>query len=148
MILSNFIFDGKIENIYVGSKLSINTKLDLIQIEEGNIPSLYEFCYEDLYFQITIYKDLIIGIQFDFEYDIDRKYILNMNNNKLKIGYGVSNNKVQEYLKKISVEYSNKVIDNKNSDLTIIKSGVSLLFFDDKLYKANLFDLDIYNKLI
>lgn len=147
MILEDFILEGEVAGIKIGKIISSSSQVELIQNEEGDIPGLYSCTLENLYFEITTFSKIVIGIQFDFSYDAEKVYGLCKNNHTFFIGFNTTYEKAQKSLKILNVDFKKSTVDDDNFELTLLKSGVSLLFFRNNLNKASIFSMDDYNAL-
>ncbi|MGX7668743.1 hypothetical protein [Flavobacterium pedocola] len=148
MNLSDFILNGQLENLKVGATLS-DAKLELEPLigEEGDIPGLYE--YTD--FQITGFKNIVIGIAFDFEYETEKKYVLNSASKNVTIGFNTTLNAFENFLKEANLEY--ELRDSTADDfkeIHLLQSNIILRFINPdfkNLYKAYTFDTELYEKI-
>jgi len=154
MDFSDFIFRGKLNNLGIGiTVLEADKKhsLHLIQKEEGDIPALYELTVAKCSFEIAAIKDTVIGITFDFEYEPENKYTLKHKSFEFSIGFATALEDLIIFLKDCNVSFENIDIDENNSHIIITNSGVTLRFYKTaghtNLYKATLFDLELYNRL-
>jgi len=155
MIFSEYIFNGKLLDNVVGDDVDLvkeNSRLDIIQEEEGDIPGLYRLSCNGNYFQITTIKNRIVGIEFDFEYDTEKKYLLRDKELDFYIGYTTTYEDCIEFLTTCNVNFKATDFDENNSQILIIKSNLILRFYKQSknktLFKASIFNLELYNSLI
>lgn len=151
MNFSHFIFKGNIEDLHIGANIKeSNLNLENITEQEGDIPSLYQLSVNGKYFQITTLNDLVIGMSYDFEYEVDDYIPINFNEHEYSIGYKSNINDFIEFIKRVKQPFN--LIDLVNStEVEILKSGVSLKFINaglsPNLCKAYIYDMSLYNKI-
>lgn len=155
MILSEYIFNGRIGNLRTGLDIRVidkKIKLENLQEEEGDIPALYQIIVDRYYFLISVYNNIIIGIEFDFEYDIKRRYKIKYEEFNLTIGFDTIYEDFVKYLILSDVKYKSIFIDENNTQILIIKSNIVLRFYkystNKTLFKAQIFDSNLYDHLI
>ncbi|GEM_PF-2451200 len=151
MDFSNFIFNGNIDDLHIGANIKeSNLNLENITEQEGDIPALYQLSGNDNYFQITTLNGLVIGISYDFEYEIDDYWPISFNEHVYSIGYKTNINDFIEFIKRVKQPFN--IIDHVHStEVEIAESGVSLKFINtglsSNLCKAYIFDMSLYNKI-
>ncbi|TGD56847.1 hypothetical protein [Flavobacterium humi] len=145
MTFSDFIFNGKLGDLSVGGTTYGKTNLDLVQEEDGDIPGLYEVLNEEQYFQVSTIKNTIVGITFDFEYDTEKSYPIHYQENNYRIGFNTAYADFVAFLETSHIDFKSTT-EEGNHTIFISESKLNLLFYNN-LYKASVFDLDLYNTL-
>ena len=155
MIFSEYIFNGKLIDFVVGDAIQMvkeKATLDVMQEEEGDIPGLHQLSYKGDYFQIITIKDIIVGIEFDFEYNTEKKHLVRDKKLDFYIGYTATYEDCIEFLATCNVNFKATDLDENNSQIVIIKSNLALRFYKQSknktLFKASIFNMDLYNSLI
>nr|WP_294934876.1 hypothetical protein [uncultured Flavobacterium sp.] len=152
MDISEFIFKGQIKGIKIGDSIS-NSKMNLEELtsEEDDIPSLHTLEVNSDSFQITCLKNTVIGLSFDFEYETEKMYNLNIKSKNFQIGFKTKLADFENFLKDTNTKYL--LADSQNEDskeIYLTESKVSLRFVNSdfiNLCKAHVFDLALYQKL-
>ena len=139
MNLSELILEKRIYDIKIGESIDKFPDLELISAEEGDIPGIFGFYVEDLFFEVIVINKVVIGIQFDFQYEIKKPNFFNIEGIEIKLTENTSLQNFIEYLKKVNLEF--EIIESKFESLKVVlkKSNTSFYFDDDnqKLFKLN-----------
>ena len=151
-MFSEIIFNGKIGDLSIGENiLNPELKLEKITEEEGDIPSLYSLNYKDEDFQLTVFKGKVIGILYDFEYEKNRMFNLELNNEKLKIGYTSNFKEFAKFVELNKIEHKKIYSENNDyAEIQIEKSRIYIRFVNanySNLCKIWNFDNELYETL-
>ena len=147
MNISELLLDRKLLTIKIGEKTNNIPNLELICDQQGNIPALFGYRIGKLYFEITVIENIIIGIQFDFSYDIG-KISFEIDENKIPLDGETELTDLLSFLKNTNLDF--ETIDSKIEPkrITLTKSNSNFYFNNgDRLLKINNFDWKLYEKL-
>ena len=148
MNISDLILEQKLLNIKIGDKINHISNLELISDQQGDIPALFGYYIDYLYFEITIIEHTVIGIQFDFSYDTG-KISIEIQGNKIELDRKTTRSDLIYFLKNINCDFEN--IESETEPKRIVLPQTKCCFYfgdDDRLLKINNFDMKLYKKLI
>lgn len=151
-MFSELIFNGQIGDLRIGASL-INSKLKLENIteEEGDIPSLFNLRFKNEDFQITVLKNIVVGILYDFEYEQKKLYNIAIQNKKYRIGHLSNFKEFTKFITQNQIEH--KITYSENNDcaeIEIVKSKIHLRFVNSNysnLCKVWNFDKELYDEI-
>lgn len=148
MQLSNFIINSEVGDLKIGSKVS-DSELNLdINLEgSGDIPSIYNLEYKTDFFEITTFNGIVLGISFDFKYNTEKKHQIKINSNHFNIGFKTSISECLKNFEENKLEFQHTINESKNDYEIKLANKVTLIFDKFNLYKAYIFDIELYNKL-
>lgn len=130
MELSHLILSGEVNGVKVGYNIDQILGVDLISVQDVDIPALYEYNSDGYSYQLTILDGLIIGIDFDLAYYPDELFTFNKAGSKFQFSYHTGLNSFLDFFDRNEMDY---VINNpkyESQSLTILESGTKL-YFDD-----------------
>jgi len=151
MILSEFILNNQIDELKIGSDIrNFKMRFHNITKEKGNVPSLYGLDYKNEYFEITSFKNTIIGISYDFQYNIDELHDIYFENFKFALGYKTSYNDLVEFLKNVNLDFEvHTSNETDNTEVELKKIKITLVFsHNHKLIKAYIFDRKLHETIL
>lgn len=146
MIVSNYILYGNFDKIKIGHR--INNSEFITKDQEGEIPGIIELDYFDFFFQVYFFNQIIIGISIDFKYFPKKKFTIKNKISSFSICYNSKFLKIKEELIKLDIIFEIRDLDNENSWIIITKSKVRLMFYNGRLFKASVFDDNLYESLL
>jgi hypothetical protein len=147
--LSEFILEGKIGCVQIGSLISSQLNLELVNPQDGDIPALFSLSFEGIEFEIMVLENTIIGIQYDFSYEPERPHIFKANDHEIFLGSQTKLAGLSSFLKKANIDFA--VIESETESTKIQLAASNIHFYFDglntHLFKASLFDRDLYETL-
>ena len=151
-MFSELIFKGEFEGVKIGADITnSHLKFELIKAEEGDIPSLHNLNFKNDNFEITVYKNVIIGIAYNFEYKPKKTHEIVAKNTKCKIGYRSNINEFLKFLNENHIENKMQYSEKRDyAEITIIESNISFRFVEPNysiLCKFWSFDINQYNEM-
>jgi len=147
MNISELLLDRKLLTIKIGEKTNNIPNLELICDQQGNIPTLFGYRVDKLYFEITVIENIIIGIQFDFSYDIG-KISFEINENKIPLDGETELTDLLSFLKNTNLDFDTIESKIEPKRIALTKSNSNFYFSNgDRLLKINNFDWKLYERL-
>ncbi|WP_143161794.1 hypothetical protein [Flavobacterium fontis] len=139
MNLSELILERKISDIKIGDNLNHN--IEIIKEEEGDIPCIAGFYIRDYFFEIIVAKGIVVGIQFDFQYETRELSFLKFGDVEIVLSENTSLKNFKNFLDKVDIEF--ETVESKlESTKVILKKSNSSFYFDDENFK--LFKLRVF----
>lgn len=147
MNISNLILEGKLLNIKIGENADRISNLESISVQQGDIPALYGYYIDHLYFEITVIENTVVGIQFDLSYDTG-KVSIETKENKIELDGKTTFSDLVSFLKSIDWDFDHIGSEVCPKRIVMNRSECSFYFnYDDRLLKINNFDMKLYKKL-
>lgn len=155
IVLNKILENGHLTPfISPGRKITVEDKkkMELWVDQEGNIPSIYRLRFDDVYAEINILNDIVIG--FNFKIDEHFRCILNGKvDNEFEINRNCSLELLLKFFNYNGVEWYFDSQNCVNQNVVVItKHKIAFNFiFDNEdwgIHRFGFFDMEMYNSMV
>jgi len=147
MNVAALLLDSKLPALKIGDSIDNIPNLELICNEEGDSPALYGHDVGNLYFEITVLKNTVIGIQFDFSYGIG-KISFEIAESKIMLDGETELADLHSFLKKTNLDFDIFASEIEPKRIALTNSNSNFYFSSgEQLLKISNFDWKPYEKL-
>ncbi|AYB33335.1 hypothetical protein [Chryseolinea soli] len=155
--LSDLLFNGHVNGIQVGARIEPHkSDKDIIlwQVQEGDIPAVYDFSFEGLKYEIASLQGTVVGITVKLDFYPDGYFRIQSEKSERTIDFGVKTNFIDfiEFLNELGVNWRVDEDDTGEKAIgVLLDSKTKVMYSFEKdffgFYRVINFNLDLYQEL-